>query len=249
MADRVLRTVEQSEMVVLEQALDSGNVIEFLEPMDGIVAIAEKGPSRFILPLEVLEQSRTAVQLFRSIFPGHVVPEALVALDARAEEMLPVYQKLEAIKDEHRDLHVRRFDAASFEEEIEAVSTPEIAESSGIGQVRQALTDEECLARSWCFDKHHEWSVTQRNRTSTSTIRHDDANPTYGIGCCQTGQVTYRVRYMTWWSWSEWFAHDLPAGWSVGLWRLSLDLDYDFEGKLYNFQAGSKATQCASGYD
>jgi hypothetical protein len=116
--------------------------------------------------------------------------------------------------------------------------------------VRQALTAEECLAMAWCSaNPGYDWNVTQKNRTTTSTISHDDANPTMGIGCCQTGQITYRVRYMPWYSWKTWFTHDLPAGWWVGQWRLSVDVDYDFEGKLYNFDAGDSASQCALGND
>lgn len=240
-AQKLMVHADEKAEPIYELTLQNGNRVSWYEPMAGFLAVSVVGTSSASYDAGQFRGLHTASDAFRAIAPGQPVPLVLTALDERQAEFAPLYRKLQDAKE--------RFASIALPGFSEDATDPTPSEDFRV--VEQSLTAEECInkAKFSCVTNPWDWLVTQKNRTATSTITQGDTFAVEGIGCCQTGDITYRVRYQEWWSYTQWFAHDLAAGWWVGQWNLGLasNNDFDFEGMLFNFAAGDKGSQCATG--
>lgn len=247
MAERVMVVADEQAPLLHELELSNGNKIEWYELMDGMPFVAEYGSSPSILTLDQLSSEQAPDELFHSLSPDSPVPPVLDALARRQREMTPVYAALSAAADQYPTLHLPALEPTG-DPQSQPASPVLSGPAQGIGQVQQSLTVQECLNfSSGCNGQiPFPWMESRPDMTSDNTIRANDKFEVRGVGCCHAGNVTYRGRYRTWWSWTRWFQHGIPENYRVGGWALGGSaLDFDFEGKMFDFQPGDRATQCA----
>jgi hypothetical protein len=203
--------------------------------------------------------------LFLTLEPLEAVPRELMALEQRQLQMRPVYEALSQVQDLFPELQPTRLEgvvtADSRLELIEAkrqdsagalpIANQRPAEHAAeIGQVRAALTSDQCLAKAnYCEDASADWIVVRQNITADTVFGEADQSRVWGVGCCLAGQISYAFLYSRGPGDVEtWFDYDLTAGQFVDHWSF----DNNFRGfmfvvNMYNFTFGSLATQCAGG--
>ncbi|MFZ5897549.1 MAG: hypothetical protein ACOY0T_41250 [Myxococcota bacterium] len=250
-AKRVMANADTQAKAVYQLNLASGNRVDFYEVLDGVPVVVEFGSAASSFTKELLQQKPSMSELFSILAPNRAVPSELVQLDARKQEMAPVYERLTAAAERYRNVALAPL-ASTVSDAVPQSAPLKQPGSESVGRVQFALTSTECFNKTWaCTDAPgFDWRVAQSDRTSDSTISRSDTQSVVGIGCALSGLITYRVRYRTWWSWTTWFAYDMSAGQFTQPWHYWDNvLDFDFEGKLYNFQSGDKGAQCAAGSD
>jgi hypothetical protein len=252
MADRVMARADQQALPVYRLELANGNRIDFYEPLAGFAAAAEVGSAASTLGPEVLSATLTPKDVYRMLVPGSSVPYELEALTARQREMAPVYAKLNAARQRFANVQLPSLEPLEPESvtQAEPISIqPSLGAQERVGRLEQLLTGNECIAKSSGCNGAlpFPWRIVHVDKTQDAKILKSDRLEVRGVGCTTTGKVTYRVRYQTWWTWTQWFAYDMTAGVFTQPWTFGQSLDFDFESRLYNFQAGSKASQCAGG--
>ncbi|MFZ5897548.1 MAG: hypothetical protein ACOY0T_41245 [Myxococcota bacterium] len=249
-AQRVMVSADTQAEPLYQLALPNGNMMDWYEVLAGVPVAVEHGSNTSAIAPELRLKKLRPTELYAALAPGAELPTALVELDRRQLEMAPVYRQLMAAKERYGD--VRLAPLQSSVGDVERQITPsEQVSADRVARSQSALTAQQCLDKSPACSSNPismKWRIIHADRTADSTISRSDVLSVFGVGCCQSGLITYRVRYRTWWSWTTWFSYDMPAGTWVEPWYLSTDLlDFDFEGKLYNFQAGDKGSQCAAG--
>jgi hypothetical protein len=250
-AKRVMVSADTQATPLYQLDLPNGNSVQWYEVLAGIPVAVEFGSSASGLTPDLKLRKLSATELFVALAPGVAPPAELVELDQRQREMAPIYRRLTAAAARYTDVALTPIESTLGEPARNALPPSAQSSEQGVAQQKLALTAEQCLSKSFAcgaFPLSMAWRIEQRDRTADCTISRSDVLSVFGVGCCQTGQITYRVRYRTWFSWTTWFAYDMAAGQWVEPWYLPSDLlDFDFEGRLYNFQAGDKGSQCAAG--
>jgi hypothetical protein len=250
-AKRVMTTADVQALPLYKLALPNGNSIEWYEILDGVAVAVESGSSASSIDPALKLRKMTATELFSALAPGSASPAELVQLDQRQLEMAPIYRSLQAAADRYSNVRLSPLHSTVAEAVKPELPLSNLSAGEGVGQVQLGLSSAECFAQTIaCSSSPVDWRVLQADRTANATINRSDTQSVVGIGCTQSGQVTYRVRYRTWFTWTTWFGYDVPAGAWVGPWHFFDNvLDFDFESRLYNFEAGDKASQCAAGHD
>jgi hypothetical protein len=240
-ARRVMANAATRAVPVYSLALDANTTVDWYELVDGFVSVALVGSTKSELTKLDDYLDLPPSEIFVALAPDQDVPPVLRELDQRVVEMAPIYAKLAAAADAYTDVALPREPESDVDIEKSA-PVPEL------GKLSSAMTSATCLNLTSCDDGGWNWAVIQQNRTSDAKIlRYDVYRVVAGIGCALAGQLTYRVRYQEWFTWTTWFAYDLTVDQYVSWGNLNLNYDFDFEGRLYNFGAGASGTQCAQG--
>jgi hypothetical protein len=250
LAERVMVRAEEEAPMLYELELSNGNKLEWYEIMDGIPFVAEFGSQPSVLTEYQRRSQQTPEELFRAAAPNAVVPPVLVQLSERQLEMAPVYRLLAQKAHLYEDVHLPRLeDTASA-----VVSTPvppALDAADSVGKLQQSLiTPAGCIAKSTGCNGalSFPWRESSVDVTKNATITENDRTEVRGVSCTHAGLVTHRVRYKTWFSWQKFFRHEAPANFFVEPWVLGgPTFDFDFEGRLYDFEEGDRATQCVGG--
>jgi len=250
-AKRIMVTAERQAAPLYELVLSNGNRVEWYEILEGVAVAVESGSSPSSIDPELKLRKMSATELFSALAPEATPPLALVQLDRRHLEMAPIYRRLNAAADRYAAIALTPLQSTPSDSLVPQQPVGDLSSKESVGKVQLGLSSAECFNQTIACSTHSvDWRVLQADRTSNSTISRSDTQSVVGIGCTQSGIVTYRMRHRTWFSWSTWFAHDVPAGFWVGPWHFYDNvLDFDLELRLYNFETGDRASQCAAGHD
>jgi hypothetical protein len=250
-AKRIMVTADRQAVPLYELVLSNGNSVEWYEILEGVAVAVESGSSPSSIEPELKLRKTSATQLFSALAPKAAPPLALVELDRRHLEMAPIYRRLNAAADRYAAIALAPLQSTLSDSVRPQQPVDDLLSTETVGKAQLGLSSTECFNQTIACSTHSvDWRVLQADRTSNSTISRSDTQSVVGIGCTQSGIVTYRMRHRTWFTWSTWFAHDVPAGSWVGPWHFFDNvLDFDIELRLYNFDAGDQASQCAAGHD
>lgn len=244
--------------------LPDGNTARWRELHEGIVTVSISGPSMPSIPAEAIK-AMSATEVYDALLPDAPLPEALVKLDLRQQEMAPVYAALSGAREMFPEFqHAPDWNPSA--ELADPVSEVLIALDGEFGQIGSALDAQSCFATAGgcgAIAAGANWNVSRKNLTVASSsasrkIERSDQSTVVGIGCGQVGQVSYKVEYYDWWwsGWETWVDVSLPVSGGTftyfGEWRLTLDggaEDFDVRITMYDFNVSDKGSHCAFGYN
>ncbi len=242
MAERVLtRLGNEGTEPAYELALSDDHSVSWYEPRPGFVTVVETTNGGDEL-LEHL-QGMTLQEQYSFLAPSPV-PRVLTAMQARSDEMRPVYEKLGAMQSEVPEwLWARKPPEPSQAESDSAVlEQPQ----SSLGTLRSALTSQECVTAPACRG-NNDFDHLLKDRTRDTTIAERDVSIGSGRGCSIRGTVNYRLDSRVWSDWTINFRVDLTAGQARTFFIHNTAWDFDFETYLREFRNNAVAAMCAVG--
>lgn len=252
-----LGTEASSLSPVAELELANGNVIGWYEVFKGAVIVGERfaisdGQTPALRTLNVRDYS--AVGLFQALSEGRAVPQQLVDLDSRVAHMAANPDPVPGDAERTAAGRIKREQLADADVRDGARSG---LTKDGLGISQQAVVDESACPHSWFFSRDvadcdggaaQDWIVVRSFRTGTNNFTHDDTHLAWGGACSYRGAIHHRVRYATWYSWSNFVDVTLQTG-EGWIWdRNGGALDFDIDVRVDQAD-GDGFHVCASGYE
>jgi len=173
----------------------------------------------------------TMSEIFRQVAPSGPVPEELQALDARVQEMAPIYERLGQMQ-YPEEIDARRFVIAENVGEDEAAQPAPEAVSEDVARLQLAVDESACphndlFQDAGCPSFRSEWTITKATKTNKADWPKNDITKAWGGACSYRGEIRYRVGYAPWWSWTYFVDVDLNTGERKTNWLASSLGDFD----------------------
>lgn len=209
----------------------NGNIVEFYEPLEGMIFYSEVGDAdNRPLSEEIIVDGMQPVDLFKYLMPGTKPPQSLLNAQERAQKQIAQPKWIG-----RKEQPTGAVDMVPLEDDAPAVQNKHSFTHSG-------CSVEICRKASSEFGS---WTVEWLYRTNTSYFTRNDNHQVVTVVCPYRGNVLMTQKLRPWWTWST------AGTWTViqGTYRQFSNwntIDFDFESRVSQAE-GDGYHHCGSG--